>query len=88
MTHGLKCNWRIALKSAGVGVGPSRGVLVDGQCCWMCRFLVVNLVLSVRKGSFWISFSWLEEGTEGWSPEITGMSKQLHPSSDSGVKHL
>lgn len=27
-------------------------------------------------------------GGEGWSPEVTGVSKQLHPSSDSGVKHL
>lgn len=86
-SYSLKCNWRIALKSAG-GVGPSCGALVDGECCWMCRFLVANFVFSGRKGSCWSSFSCLEEGTEGWSPEITGMSKQLHPSSDSGVKHL
>lgn len=54
----------------------------------MCRFLVANLVFSVRKRSCGSSFSWLEEGTEGWSPEVTGVSKQLHPSSDRGVKHL
>lgn len=54
----------------------------------MCRLLVANLVFSVRKRSCWSSFSGLEEGTEGWSPEVTGMRKQLHPSSDSGVKHL
>lgn len=50
----------------------------------MCRFLVANPAFSVRK-SWWSSFSCLEEGTEGWSPEVTGVSNQLHPSPDSAV---